>query len=298
MLYVIYPNTDIWTFVLGDICRDDVVLHTLNECCNIWQQIVRKIFRDRYVPARLLFNSRICKDLKKLHKGDSLLLCGYSDLCLVKGLNKCVCKDVKKYYWIWDPIKDDEKVYYRTVFETMRKENFEPSTFDPLNANEFSLNLYKQFFKKIEPQEENILYDFYFIGFAKKRESLLENLSLVLKNYRLNFKLVHNVTDYITYKENINNVLHTRCIVDIVQDGQMGITLRPLEALFLKKKIITNNKSIINESFYSPKNIFVIGLDDFSKIKEFIESPFFDIEDNIVKQYTVDAWLNHFVESK
>lgn len=298
MLYVIYPNTDIWTFVLSDICRDDVVLHTLSECCNIGQQLVRKIFRDRYVPARLLFNYRIRKDLKKLHKGDSLLLCGYSDLCLVKGLNHCVCKDVKKYYWIWDPIKEDEKTYYRTVFETMKKEGFEPSTFDPLNANEFSLNLYKQFFKKIEPQVKVILNDFYFIGFAKKRESQLKKLSLVLKEYKLNFKLIYNARDCISYKENIDNILHTRCVVDIVQDGQIGITLRPLEALFLRKKLITNNKSIINENFYTPKNIFVIDLDDFSKIKEFIESPFSDIEDKIVKQYTVDAWLNHFVEGK
>lgn len=35
----------------------------------------------------------------------------------------------------------------------------------------------------------------------------------------------------------IDNILHSKCIVDIVPPEQKGLTLRPLEALFFKKII-------------------------------------------------------------
>lgn len=48
----------------------------------------------------------------------------------------------------------------------------------------------------------------------------------------------------ISYQENLDNIRKSKCIVDVVQKGQIGLTLRPLESLFFKKKLLTNNKCI------------------------------------------------------
>ena len=39
-------------------------------------------------------------------------------------------------------------------------------------------------------------------------------------------------------------------VLDSAQDGQLGLTIRVLEAIGAKKKIITTNEDVINYDFY------------------------------------------------
>ncbi len=50
-------------------------------------------------------------------------------------------------------------------------------------------------------------------------------------------------------------------LLDIVQEGQKALTMRVLEAVFLSKKLITDNADVVNYSFYHPNNIFVLPND-------------------------------------
>ena len=85
----------------------------------------------------------------------------------------------------------------------------------------------------------------------------------------------------------------------MVAEWQDGITLRPLEAFFLKKKLITNMKNIVKYDFYNSNNIFILGVDDFNKISEFINSPFDDKDYNrIVEKYCFRGWLKRFYDKK
>ena len=70
----------------------------------------------------------------------------------------------------------------------------------------------------------------------------------------------------------------SNCILDYNQEGQVGLTLRPMEALFLEKKLITNNKDIKNYDFYNPSNIFILGENNIEDIKEFINKPYEKVE--------------------
>ena len=71
-----------------------------------------------------------------------------------------------------------------------------------------------------------------------------------------------------------------------------------LESNILKKKkldnytLIDNDKNIIN--FYNPNNIFILGKDDINKIKEFIDSPYIEINKDIVDYYDFEQWLKRF----
>lgn len=55
------------------------------------------------------------------------------------------------------------------------------------------------------------------------------------------------------YEEILTHVQRTKCIVEIMQEGQSGATLRYFEAVCMNKKLLTNNPSIVEFPFYNPK---------------------------------------------
>lgn len=298
MIYVIYPDVDIWNYVLKDVeNKTDAIVRPLNRYCHKWQIVLRKVFRNHYIPSWLLFNSRMRKELRGLKENDSLLVCDYTPLCLFMSLSSIVNKKVKKKLWIWNPIKDN-KEYYEVIFSKIKKLGFSAATFDPSDAECFGIDFYSQFFRMEyeKDQKQETLYDFYFIGFSKGRDKIIKSLDEVLtQRYTTLFKIVNDVSECIPYSENVKNLKHSRCLVDIVQPNQMGLTLRPLEALSFQKKLISNNKKLINYDFYHKDNIFILGVDNLEDIDAFMKTPYHQIENNIIKQYDVTTWLNSFI---
>ena len=111
------------------------------------------------------------------------------------------------------------------------------------------------------------------------------------------FKIVYSPADYISYEDNIRNVISSKCVLEICQEGQHGLTLRALEAMLCHRKLITNNKSIVKEDFYNPQNIFIIGVDNNQNVKDFIDSDFVVGDESILKKYDFNNWLNSFIEN-
>lgn len=105
--------------------------------------------------------------------------------------------------------------------------------------------------------------------------------------------MIKLISNNISYSEILNNISQSKCLVDIVQDGQEGLTYRPLEALFYNKKLITNNKTITEYDFYKEENIYILGKDARS-LKKFIESDFVPWNEKIVKKYTIENWIKNF----
>ena len=96
----------------------------------------------------------------------------------------------------------------------------------------------------------------------------------------------------INYSQNLENVRNSKCVLDIVQRGQSGLTLRPIEALLNSKKLITDNVAVERYDFYDPRNIFILGKDDESRIKEFVDSPFVEVPELVIEKYEFGNWLN------
>ena len=62
-------------------------------------------------------------------------------------------------------------------------------------------------------------------------------------------------------------------VFDFANHDQAGFTMRVMENLCAGKKIITNNKSIKKEAFYTSERIFVFESLDFSEVDNFIKRP-------------------------
>ena len=46
-----------------------------------------------------------------------------------------------------------------------------------------------------------------------------------------------------------------RCVVDVENPGQHGLTMRSIEIIGLKRKFITTNPDIVNYDFYNSNNM-------------------------------------------
>lgn len=83
----------------------------------------------------------------------------------------------------------------------------------------------------------------------------------------------------------------SKCVLDSAQTGQNGLTIRVIEALGAKRKIITTNKNVVKYDFYREENIYVYdGKFDYNSV--FFTEPYIEIEKNIYEKYSLKNWLN------
>lgn len=83
----------------------------------------------------------------------------------------------------------------------------------------------------------------------------------------------------------------SRCVVDIPSPAQNGLTMRTIEMLGMKKKIITTNYDIINYDFYNENNICVINKKNPNISKDFIDGEYNDVDSKIYEKYSLEYWL-------
>ena len=103
-----------------------------------------------------------------------------------------------------------------------------------------------------------------------------------------------NYDKEITYEENLSNVMKSRALLDICIEGQEGLTVRPMEALYLKRKLITNNKSIKDTLFYNKNNVFIIGEDSWDAFDSFMKGAWEEQSSSVLEYYTGKEWIKRF----
>ncbi len=80
-------------------------------------------------------------------------------------------------------------------------------------------------------------------------------------------------------------------LLDLVREGQNGLSFRPFEAMALEKKLITNNPIIKEYAFYNPNNIWWLESMDEPIPDHFFESPYEPLSKEIYNQFTVETWV-------
>lgn len=152
-------------------------------------------------------------------------------------------------------------------------------SFDFNDCERYGLNYYPQFIKKyedihsIKPQ-----YDFSFVGRDKNRSQWLYEFKERVEAKGLKVYLDirgDKKEDSLTYREYLEGMCQGRCFLDLVQDNQSGLTLRPLEALVYGRKIMTNNKNVPEEMAFNQDNIKYFDNENYEVgLKIFMEKPY------------------------
>lgn len=238
---------------------------------------------------------------RRLNSIDTVILNSHVySIPIVRYINKKF-PSIRIIVWYSNPVSKDTPIrFYKEL-------DCEIWSFDKDDCQKYHLRSNNQFIdhEMFNNLSNEIKYDLSFVGLDKGRlRQLLDlkckfnekNIStyLYIVNSNKNSSDSYDYEDRISYKELLNIEANSRALLDIVQPEQKGQTLRPIEALFFKKKIITNNYSILEADFYSHKNVFILGKDNSNNIEEFLESGYEEIPTNILEKYTVKGWLNNF----
>lgn len=151
-------------------------------------------------------------------------------------------------------------------------------SFDQLDVKKYNLVYYPLVYSQVVVPDGNIEEsDIYFVGKAKDRLEDIRDAYSVFTNAGLKCDfhitgvsqedikaddgIVYNVP--VSYMENLQRIKASKCMLEIMQKGGHGFTLRYCEAIMYGKKIITNNPEIQRAPFYNQDRIQV-----FNKPKE------------------------------
>lgn len=110
------------------------------------------------------------------------------------------------------------------------------------------------------------------------------------------YKHVH-LSDLTTEKVSVNEIAdilsRSVCVLDAPQVGQTGLTMRTLETLGAKKKLITANETIKDYDFYNPTNIYVYTTgEDFDFLSDFFTKPYEELPEEIYEKYSLKSWIS------
>lgn len=146
-------------------------------------------------------------------------------------------------------------------------------SFDQLDAKNYGIYYYPLVYSQIDiPKNKNIKKsDIYFVGKAKDRLNRIISSYEIFRNAGLvcDFHIIgvrpqdQKYADEIVYQEqmpyieNLQRIQASKCMLEIMQQGGHGYTLRYCEAIMYDKKIITDNPEIDVAPFYNPNLIQV-----------------------------------------
>jgi len=86
-------------------------------------------------------------------------------------------------------------------------------------------------------------------------------------------------------------IKHSKIIIDAQYPKNSGLTMRTIEMLGMKKKIMTTNKDIENYDFFDSKNIQVLNRKDIKLDIDFFKDKYVEIPNHVYEKYTLESWL-------
>ncbi len=165
----------------------------------------------------------------------------------------------------------------------------------------FSPIAYEEYGKMVVTAPES---DVFFVGEEKgdraKRIAQIKDI-LVAANLQYDIHLVpqdrrgKKKSAYMAYADVIEHVKRSKAVLELISDGQTGITQRPYEALFLRKKLITTSAEIKHYDFYCEENVFILGERDVQELPRFLNAPLKDVDSEVVAEYTLERWVERLL---
>ncbi|WP_284036360.1 hypothetical protein [Neobacillus sp. 114] len=260
--------------------------------------ILNKIFRKIIIKMKLPLLPMLFGDWKKEIKKYSTVILSTSiySLHIANYIQKKTNSRI--IHWYWNPVIKSINP------KKIMGQNTELWSFDINDCKNYGMNyISTYYFSNIKLTKTKIKNDIYFMGADKGRLDKLLKLKETFEKSDLRVKMhitkseesnhrSYSFMQRIPYQEVLEGISESIAILDLVQAGQSGMSQRPMEALFLEKKLITNDKNISKYEFYNKNNIFILGKDDINNIASFINSDYVQIDEQIIRKYDFGNWLN------
>jgi hypothetical protein len=134
-------------------------------------------------------------------------------------------------------------LFYSRTYEEIGKRNTNNFIYDFCFIGTAHPKKYKAIYMMIEQLKSS--YPKQFIYFFFPSPIVYFYRKIVNKEFR---KAHYNDFHYTPLKGKELDLIYesSRCVLDSAQEGQLGLTIRVIEALGVKKKIITTNEDVVN----------------------------------------------------
>lgn len=222
--------------------------------------------------------------------------------------------------YMWDSTKNKKIKKTFNQFDSLY-------SFDPDDCRKYKLNFRPLFFipeleKTTELERQDYKYDLSFIGtvHSDRAKIILEiskycnanNISYFWYLYipgrlmylmrmlvdsslrKIDQKYIHLVPMKKSQFAEISE--KTRCVIDINHPKQTGLTMRTIEMVGGKRKILTTNKQIKTYDFYVPSNQIVISREEIKFNKEDLKKNYIDISSELYEKYSLKGWIKDIFE--
>ena len=223
----------------------------------------------------------------------------------------------RQHVWLWNPIATYRggALSRRWYLHWLRRSGMHAYTFDPADAREGGIRLVRQVYRHVTAEEladgpgDAAPVDVYFLGIDKGRLPALRQLQAGFERDGLTTRF-HVIADkresysdddsawlspqWLSYRENLRQVVRSRALLELLQSSGSGPTIRCLEAAFLGRKLITDNRTMRHSDLYHPSRIFILGEDDLAGLKAFLDAPLLPVDERVLEGYDLAHWIRQF----
>ncbi|WP_071131778.1 hypothetical protein [Enterococcus timonensis] len=189
-------------------------------------------------------------------------------------------QDCQKYGWHFRPL------FFDTSYETLQKS--EQNVLDlffvgTIHSDRFII---LEQIKKAFLAEKRSVFFYYFIP-SKLMFYYYKYLKKIIPNAQLNdFHYQALNKDVLQEK-----LAAAKTVVDIQHPAQSGLTMRTIEMLGAKKKLITTNSDVVHYDFYRSENICVVDRTDVQVPENFLRSTYQEIPEEVYRRYDIHYFV-------
>lgn len=211
--------------------------------------------------------------------------------------------NTKIIWWYWNKVTGADNP------NSVLDRDCEKWSFDIEDCKRYDMKHNTQYyFKSFQLPMVDVKNDIYFLGSDGGRKEMIGKWNKEFQKIGLKTD-IHVITDLIdeeeqyieilqkekmSYQENLEHIAGSKAVLEILREGQSGQTLRALECLFYRKKLITNDNRVKNYDYYNKENIFILGEDNIQKLPQFLEQPSAVVSDELIEKYDCKQWLERF----
>lgn len=298
--------------------RDDVVIvrHTPRRgvAAALLKPLRMALGNPRGLFNGSIFTDEFCAELPRIKATDRVILWGVENYKYVMMMAREL-PAARIVSFLWNPMKRlaPGSAAARRYASGMRRMGVEVCTFDRRDSEALGCRLVPQVHRKIDLDAVTPSRSVFFIGCEKGREELLADIITRLeadgidsdirivrsRHHRFVGEQIERrlVDGFVGYSEVLDAIARSSCLIDIVQPGQTGVTLRTIEAMFYGKKLITNNTAVREHPFYHPSRVYLFGEEPQRTLREFIDTAAEPFDDRFAEPFCVERWIENIFNS-
>lgn len=268
---------------------------------NIYRKTVLGDKKHKEILRKAFIENTLIEKAKRLPEYEAILVMT-TDFFSEEFLSIIRTKTKKLIGNHWDGLNRTPNVYSKLKFFD-KFFVFDKNDVDEKKNIFFLTNFFFNFEENKTPSKIN--NDVFYIGtYVEERFQALKEISTLFSRENISQKIllfnwdkreaedeITFISHFLTYDENMEHVKKSKALLDLKLKEHNGLSFRFFEALKYNKKLITDNPDVKTYDFYKKENIFIIGEDSETELKNFLENPYQAIQSEIKNKYNFENWF-------